>query len=128
MKGDNKLKLRYLILIICFIILFSGFIFIISIRQVSQIYLYIDQLVDGKVVYDPYGGDDIELKVGDKAQVSPDYEPDKKLIFTKCDYDNDIIEYKNKTITAKKIGTTELVCEVVFNSKVKSDPITITVN
>ncbi len=128
MKGDNKLKLRYLILIICFIILFSGFIFIISIRQVSQIYLYIDQLVDGKVVYDPYGGDDLELKVGDKAQVSLDYEPDKKLIFTKCDYDNDIIEYKNKTITAKKIGTTELVCEVVFNSKVKSDPITITVN
>ena len=128
MKGDNKLKLRYLILIICFIILFSGFIFIISIRQVSQIYLYIDQLVDGKVVYDPYGGDDLELKVGDKAQVSLDYEPDKKLIFTKCDYDNDIIEYKNKTITAKKIGTTELVCEVVFNSKVNSDPITITVN
>lgn len=128
MKGDNKLKLRHLILIICFIILFSGFIFIISIRQVSQIYLYIDQLVDGKVVYDPYGGDDLELKVGDKAQVSLDYEPDKKLIFTKCDYDNDIIEYKNKTITAKKIGTTELVCEVVFNSKVKSDPITITVN
>ena len=128
MKGDNKLKLIYLILIICFIILFSGFIFIISIRQVSQIYLYIDQLVDGKVVYDPYGGDDLELKVGDKAHVSLDYEPDKKLIFTKCDYDNDIIEYKNKTITAKKIGTTELVCEVVFNSKVKSDPITITVN
>lgn len=128
MKGDNKLKLRYLILIICFVILFSGFIFIISIRQVSQIYLYIDQLVDGKVVYDPYGGDNLELKVGDKAQVSLDYEPDKKLIFTKCDYDNDIIEYKNKTITAKKIGTTELVCEVVFNSKVKSDPITITVN
>ena len=128
MKGDNKLKLRYLILIICFIILFSGFIFIIPIRQVSQIYLYIDQLVDGKVVYDPYGGDDLELKVGDKAQVSLDYEPDKKLIFTKCDCDNDIIEYKNKTITAKKIGTTELVCEVVFNSKVKSDPITITVN
>lgn len=126
---DNNQKKPYIVwIVISLVILVAmGLIFLVSIKQVSKINLYVDQITDGKLVFDPYGGDSLELNVKDQAKITLNYEPDKKLVFTKCSYNKDIIDYKNRTITAKKTGKTKLICEVIFNKKTKSNPISITV-
>ena len=122
----GKKKIFWWLILVIIVILLV--ILIISIRSVDRIYVQIDQIDDGKLIYNPYSGDSLELEVGGEATISIDYDPNKKLVFEKCSYDKKIIGYKNRTITAKKKGKTELVCEVMLNNKIKSNPISIVVN